>query len=255
MERRTFSRDGLRFSYLDSGGKGRPLVALHAHIMEATHLCASGRAPRARVASSSHSTNVATDTPTTPPATPAPTTCKTSKPSSITSHLNDAVLLGNSLGGINAYQFAARHPEKVRGLIIEDIGVVISDEPSFVLAWEGVFPTREALAECIGPRFAPYLEDSFRKTPTGWKLAFEPKEIVASGKCTNGDHWHDWLSTDCPALLLRGRDSRVTTQAECEQMTSRRPNTRLAELDGSHVLHFENPTAFGDVVKKFLRAL
>src|SRR5271156_2386875 len=35
MERCAFSRDGLRFSYLDSGGKGRPLVALHAHIMEA----------------------------------------------------------------------------------------------------------------------------------------------------------------------------------------------------------------------------
>ena len=32
------------------------------------------------------------------------------------------VLLGNSLGGVNAYQFAARHPERVKALIIEDIG-------------------------------------------------------------------------------------------------------------------------------------
>ena len=254
MERCAFSRDGLRFSYLDAGGRGRPLVALHAHVMEATTFAPLAKllAPEWRVIALDQRGHGHSDH--------APSYTRTDYLLDLDAlfdhlHLNDAVLLGNSLGGINAYQFAARHPEMIRGLIIEDIGVVISDEPSFVLAWEGVFPTREALAECIGPRFAPYLEDSFRKTSTGWKLAFEPKEIVASGKCTNGDHWHDWLSTDCPALLLRGRDSRVTTQAECEQMTSRRPNTRLAELDGSHILHYENPTAFGDVVKKFLRAL
>src|SRR5437879_7039934 len=46
---------------------------------------------------------------------------------------------------INAYQFAARHPEKVRALIIEDIGAEVYDDLSFALAWEGSFPTREAL--------------------------------------------------------------------------------------------------------------
>lgn len=254
MERRTFSRDGLQFSYLDSGGNGRPLVALHAHVMEALTFAplASRLAPEWRLIAldqrgHGHSDHAASYT----------RADYLHDLEALFDHLdlNDAVLLGNSLGGINAYQFAARHPEKIRGLIIEDIGVVVTDEPTFVLAWEGEFPTREALAERIGPRLTPYLEDSFRKTPTGWKLAFEPREIVASGKCLSGDHWDDWLATDCPTLLLRGRDSRVTTEAECEQMTSRRPNTHLTTLEGSHVLHVEAPEAFADAVTKFLRSL
>ena len=169
--------------------------------------------------------------------------------------LHHAVLLGNSLGGVNAYQFAKRHPEEVRGLIIEDIGAEVWDDLSFVLPWEGEFATREALAERVGPRFLPYLEASFRQTSTGWKLAFEPREIVESGKCLSGDHWQDWLASKCPTLLVRGRDSRVTTLAAAEQMALRRPNTRLKELDGGHVVHFDNPTGFTNAVKEFLQQL
>ena len=162
---------------------------------------------------------------------------------------------GQLARGVNAYQFAARHPEKVRGLIIEDIGAEVSDDLSFVLAWEGEFATREALAERVGPRLLPYLQDSFRKTPTGWRVAFDPREIVASGRSLSGDHWRDWLATECPTLLIRGRDSRVTTQAAVEEMASRRPNTRLAILDGGHVIHLDNPTGFANAVREFLSEL
>jgi esterase len=169
--------------------------------------------------------------------------------------LSKAVLLGNSLGGVNAYQFAARHPEKVLGLIIEDIGVEINDAPTFMLAWQGEFPTREALVDLIGPRFLPHLEPSFSETRTGWKLAFDPRDMVTSGKSLLGNHWHDWLATDCPALIIRGRDSRVTTESEFEQMAARRPNTRVETLNGSHVVHFEDPAAFEATIKNFLLAL
>jgi len=81
--------------------------------------------------------------------------------------LERAELLGNSLGGVNAYQFAARHPESVRALIIEDIRVVIADDTSFALAWSGTFKTRGDLEERIGPRLMPYLRDSFRSVPGG----------------------------------------------------------------------------------------
>jgi esterase len=44
-----------------------------------------------------------------------------------------AVIIGNSLGGVNAYQFAARHPQLVRALVIEDIGAVVEHDTSFAL--------------------------------------------------------------------------------------------------------------------------
>ena len=252
MERHTFRHDGLRLSYLDSGGEGRVLIALHAHLMEAVTFAplAEVLAPEWRIIAldqrghgySDHASSYTRDD-------------YLGDLEALFEHLSltDAVLLGNSLGGINAYQFAARHPAKIRCLIIEDIGTEIADNLNFVLPWDGQFPTREALAESIGPRFLPYLEDSFRETPAGWKLAFDPHDIVTSGRCLAGDHWQDWIATQCPVLLLRGRDSNVTTQAAAEQMASRRPNTRLETLDGGHILHADNPTGFSNAVNEFLQ--
>src|SRR5919202_1475461 len=100
--------------------------------------------------------------------------------------LRSAVLLGHSLGGVNAFQFAARHPTRVEALVVEDIGAVVDADTSFVLAWEGTFPDREQLAARVGPRFLPYLEDSIRRTPDGWRLAFEPRDMVASQAQVNG---------------------------------------------------------------------
>ncbi|WP_333755273.1 alpha/beta fold hydrolase [Streptomyces sp. IBSBF 3352] len=55
--------------------------------------------------------------------------------------LERPVVLGHSLGGVNAYQFAARHPGLVRALVIEDIGTEIDDDLSFCLSWPHRAPT------------------------------------------------------------------------------------------------------------------
>jgi pimeloyl-ACP methyl ester carboxylesterase len=169
--------------------------------------------------------------------------------------LNAAVMLGHSLGGLNAYQFAARYPGRVDALIVEDVGAEVSVDAGFVLDWGGCFATREALAERVGPRFLAAVQDSFRQTPQGWKLAFEPQDMVVSQNLVNGNYWADWLATTCPALLIRGRDSRLTTVSHIEQMAARRPNTRLQVLDGGHVVHLDNPAGFTKAVKGFLHNL
>ncbi len=252
MKRREFQHDGLTFSYLDADGEGEPLIALHSHWMEGITYAplAAALAPDLRVIALDQRGHGHSDH--------APTYTRDDYLGDIAAlfthlGLRAAVLLGNSLGGVNAYQFAARSPDRVSALIIEDIGVEISDDISFALPWAGTFATREELAERVGPRFLPYLEESFRKTPAGWRLAFDPRDMVASQSHLNGDHWKDWLATDCPALLLRGLESKVTTQAHLEQMATRRPQTRLESLAGGHVLHMDNPTRFAAAVTKFLR--
>jgi pimeloyl-ACP methyl ester carboxylesterase len=132
---------------------------------------------------------------------------------------------------------------------------MITDDISFILPWEGTFATREDLVNRVGARFAPYFEDSFRHTSTGWKLAFEPREMLESQRNLCGDHWQDWLATDCPALLIRGRESRVTSAEHMEQMARRRPNTTLVSLNGGHVLHVETPIEFISTVRTFLENL
>lgn len=254
MDRHEFHRDGLTLSYWDASGDGRVLIALHAHFMEAATFAplAAELAPEWRVVAldqRGHGDSDHTSTYTRGDYI--------ADLEAFVDHLGlgDAVLLGNSLGGVNAYQFAARHPDRVRGLIVEDIGAEVWDDLSFVLAWEGRFATREALVERVGPRFLPYLQDSFRQTADGWGLAFDPRDVVESGRCLAGDYWNDWLATSCPTLLLRGRDSRVTTQTATEEMAVRRPNTSLRVLDGGHITHVDDPAGFADAVREFLRNL
>ncbi len=254
MERKSFPSGGLTLSYLDAGGTGRLLIALHSHWMEGTTFAplAAALGPQWRVVAldqrgHGHSEHAASYT----------REDYLGDISALLAHLggSEVVLLGNSLGGVNAYQFAARVPEKVRGLIVEDIGVEIGDDTSFALPWAGVFRTREELAERVGERFLPYLEASIRHNSDGWRLAFEPREMVISQSHVNGNHWGDWLASSCPALLLRGAESRVTKAEHLEQMAARRPNTEFQSLKGGHVLHMDNPTEFHEAVRVFLSDL
>jgi pimeloyl-ACP methyl ester carboxylesterase len=254
MQRFSFKHNGLKFSCLDAGGSGQALIALHAHWMEGQIFAplATALAPEWRVIAPDQRGHGYSDH--------APTYSRSEYLDDLlglVDHLGlrQAVLLGNSLGGVNAYQFAARYPERVRALIIEDIGAVIDDETSFALAWSGIFKTRAELEERIGPRFLHYLQDSICSVPNGWHLAFDPRELVKSQESLNGDHWQDWLETACPALLLRGRQSRVTAQQHMEEMATRRPRTQLRNLEGGHVIHFDNPAGFGAAVREFLASL
>ncbi|MFE7509991.1 alpha/beta fold hydrolase [Streptomyces sp. NPDC057540] len=119
-----------------------------------------------------------------------------------------AAVLGHSLGGVNAYQLAARFPRLVDALIVEDIGAEVDDDSSSSLAWPHRAPSRAELLEGLGTS-ARYLIDAVREFPDGWGLAFDPKEMNASQQELNGDHWNDWISSDCPALLVRGSRSTV----------------------------------------------
>ena len=254
MDRHDFQRNGLTLSFLDAGGSGSVLIALHAHLMEGLTFAplAEAVAPQWRVIALDQRGHGHSDH-----ASTYRRGDYLGDIAALFTHLGleTAVLLGNSLGGANAYQFAARHAERVSGLVIEDIGAVIADDTSFVLPWAGTFATREALVERIGARFEPYFADSFRQTPDGWKLAVEPRDMVASQALLNGDHWDDWLASRCPALLIRGRDSKVTTAAHFDDMAARRPNTTLVTLEGGHVVHMDNPAGFAAAVTMFLRSL
>jgi esterase len=166
MQRHNFQHDGLNLSYLDTGGADQTLIALHSHWMEGQTFAslAAALAPGWRVIAldqrghgySGHASTYMRE-----------------------DYLGDldvlfvhlgisrAVLLGNSLGGVNAYQFAVRHPDYVRALIVEDIGAVIGDDTSFALSWAGVFKTCQDLEERIGPRFFPISRTRYAQSLAG----------------------------------------------------------------------------------------
>lgn len=254
MQRFCFQSQGLTLSYLDSGGNGEVLIALHAHMMEAATFIplSSALTPGWRLIALDQRGHGYSDH-----ASSYTRNDYINDLSAFFEHLKieKSVLLGNSLGGVNAYQFAARFPNRVDGLIIEDIETEIISDMSFCIAWQGVFSTREELENRIGPRFLPYFHDSIRQVACGWRLAFEPADMLASEQAVNGNHSNDWLATNCPTLLLRGRESRVTTHEKMKDMAARRSNTKFLELDGGHVIHADNPKGFADALIIFLQKL
>ncbi len=254
MSRHSFSHGGLALSWLDTASTAPALVALHAHWMEAAtfRALAAALAPGWRTIApdqrghgfSSHAPSYTRDD-------------YLGDLDALLDHLAlpRVVLLGNSLGGVNAYQYAARRPDRVRGLVIEDIGAEVHDDVSMGLPWAGRFDTRSALEAAIGAKLLPALADSIRETAAGWRLAFDPRDAVASQAHLNGDHWRDWLASTCPALVVRGKASPLTDAGHLREMSSRRPKTTFLELDGGHAVHLDDPAGFTAALSRFLTDL
>ena len=252
MERHNFTHDGLTFSYLDQGGAGAPIIALHAYWMEAGTYAdlAEALAPEWRVIAldqrghghSDHSTDLSWD-------------AFIGDLAAFLDHLGidqPVVVIGNSLGGTVAFRYAARSPERVRAMVIEESPAEEDADLVFMRAWAGTYPTREALAAKIGERLAWSVEPSFRQTPDGWTLGFSPIALADAQGGLNGDFWTDWIATDCPVLLVRGTDSEAVDGTMLESMAARRPNTELANFDAGHVVHHDQPNAFAMSVRAFL---
>jgi pimeloyl-ACP methyl ester carboxylesterase len=254
MKRAAFKHDGLTLSYLDSGGAGPLIVTLHAMWMEARSFEPFAQAlPKWRVVSldqrghglSDHSTDYSRK-------------AFVGDIRALLDHLKvtkPVVLVGNSLGGSNAFIFAAKHPKRVRALVIEESPPVGDGSFDFVLVWRGLFPTREALEKKIGERLAWSVAPSFRETARGWTLAFDPADLVAIKKVLNGDYWRDWLATTCPALVVRGTESRAVDGKVLQAMADRRPNTKLLSLKAGHVVHHDAAGKFNTAVKRFIEKL
>ncbi|MFC7906208.1 alpha/beta fold hydrolase [Streptomyces nigra] len=147
--RAALTLDGRRLSYLGSGGPGHPLLALHGHFSEGRTFAPLARAlfPHWRAVAPDQRGHGFSDR--------GPDFSREgciADATALLTHLGleRPVVLGHSLGGVNAYQLAARHPGLVRALVIEDIGTEIDDDLSFCPSWPHRAPTRTALTEQLG---------------------------------------------------------------------------------------------------------
>jgi len=254
MQRFSFEHEGMTLSYLDAGGDRPLIIALHAIWMEARSFEDFATSmPEWRVVSmdqrghglSDHSPDYSRAT-------------FVSDIAALLDHLGarePVVLIGNSLGGTNAFFFAARHPNRVRALVVEEGPPEQHESMTFVLDWRGLYPTAEALEQKIGERLAWSVRPSFRETAHGWTLAFDPEDLVAMKEVLNGNFWDEWLMSTCPALVVRGTTSKAVDGKLLESMAARRPNTELVSLEAGHVTHHDDPAGFVSKVRAFLRKL
>lgn len=247
-------------SYLDAGGTGRPLLALHGHLSEGASFTALAEAlgEEWRVIAPDQRGHGDSDR--------AATYDRAGYVADLIALLEHvtpgtpAVALGHSLGGINGYHLAADRPDLVAAVIAVDAPVELplheTSPLAFVLGFPYTAPTREELVAACGP-MGPMIAPALRPLAddTGWRLPFHPQDTVASENAVHGDHWDAWLASDCPALLIHGRRSQVLGQEQADAMVSRRPGTSYAPVDADHFVQLQDPEGFALAVKEFLAGL
>ncbi|WP_329381629.1 alpha/beta hydrolase [Streptomyces sp. NBC_01351] len=253
--------DDRTLSYLDFGGPGRPLLALHGGMSEGAAFTglAAVLGDEWRVIAPDQRGHGDSDR--------APDHSRegyVADAVALLDHLGiqtPVAVLGYSLGGLNAVHLAAAHPHRVGALIDVDATVTVhparSDWFGFLRGMRYTAPTTEELLAAAGPVGAQFVAQALRPLPggSGWRLPFHPQDQLDSIEACRGDHWDAWLASDCPALLVHGTRSEALPQEVADEMVSRRPGTSYAPLDGDHFVPFQDPQGFHEAVRKFLAGL
>jgi pimeloyl-ACP methyl ester carboxylesterase len=180
--------------------------------------------------------------------------------------LNKIMILGHSLGGKVAMQFAVTYPDKVEKMIVVDIGpkkypvtnqFVVDALDRFD---PGTLPSRKE-AEALLSLYIKeegtkqfllknlYWDDNQRLQ---WRFYFDSIKQNIKGVSEATPVPAQPLNT--PVLFLKGEHSDYIFNADTKLMKEIFPNSRLEIIPNTgHWVHADNPEAFFNAVDKFLK--
>jgi len=161
--------------------------------------------------------------------------------------------LGTSMGGIIGMMIAAAQKQRISGLVLNDVGAVISAEGlKRILGYVGVgsaFKTAEEAMTYLKSVLAPFnitseahwkymFDASFSVLPDGrYALAYDPginqpfRDAVSKPEgIADVDLTAVWNEITCPTLLLRGERSDILPKAVAESMQQSRQSVKLVEI-------------------------
>jgi len=143
--------------------------------------------------------------------------------------ISNFILLGHSLGGINAIQFASRKKDVVR-LIVEDIGTEVPHPRKFFDNFPKYFRSVAEVNEEFQKRGRPlstYFMESLTYDGVNWSFRFSYDDIFQSESSLAGDYWNEWERIGIPTLLLHGGKTWACKTENLVEMEKRNRNSRL----------------------------
>jgi pimeloyl-ACP methyl ester carboxylesterase len=175
--------------------------------------------------------------------------------------LGPAVLVGQSMGGLNAFLVAARRPDLVRALVVVEASPggpnpqVPERVGAWLDSWPVPFPTlADAKAFFGGDTLSAqtWLE-VLEEHPDGYRPLFRREDMVSSMADTaERDYWGEWSRVRCPALVVVGERGFVP-QDDVAEMARRVASARGALVpEAGHDLHLERPHAWRELAEAFL---
>ncbi len=189
---------------------------------------------------------------------------------------DQVILVGHSMGGRVAYTFAARYPDRVRGLVIEDIGPNMSPESASlsarVLQTVPVpFASKREAKEWFETQFPVLFSDLHDPLALGawlyanitensegravWRFHAEGiRQAIVSGR--NRERWQEIEQLSVPTLVVRGELSHDLPRDVFDRMLRSNKMIQGVEIAGAgHWVHSERHEPFVTAVREFTDSL
>lgn len=265
-----WSSDGVDLGVVEFGGSGRPVVLLHGLMGRATtwwpvagELHRHGRVVGIDARCHGRSGSVPGDPPD--PHRMALDALE------LIEELDagPAALVGHSMGGLHALLAAARRPDLVSALVVEDMAVDLTGLPAHTLddmhAWFSAIPQPQpslaAVREAFGhPRrtVGDYMAECVEERADGYHLLTAVDDATGiAAHWTGRAHWDvvDALAAArVPTLLIEAEES-ITPPGQLELVARRIPGARHVRLPGTgHLAHADDPAGYLDAVHALLAA-
>lgn len=183
-------------------------------------------------------------------------------------------LLGHSMGGINAIVYAARHPQQVRRLVIEDAGPgafeasdgatrirkEFATTPHRFDTWEAATDFMRALRPTVTEEARQQrLKSMLKELPGGgftWR--YDHVGIAATRLNPDPSRAIDLAShvqaIACETLVVRGGRSDYLQPEMVARMRTLNPRIEAIDIpDAGHYIHDDQPERFAQAVTAFLK--
>ena len=180
-------------------------------------------------------------------------------------NLTNAILLGHSMGGKAAMNYALQYPERLEKLIIVDIAPRLYDLEHYVIA-DGLVAiplpelTSRNQADEILSKYVPepdvrqfLLKNLQRKSEGGFSWKINLPVIRQKLKNIGVDLLKEG-TFDKPTLFIRGVRSSYVRDQDWQRISEVFPAARLETMETGHWVQAEKPQEFVDVVTRWLSA-
>jgi pimeloyl-ACP methyl ester carboxylesterase len=174
--------------------------------------------------------------------------------------LAPVLLIGQSMGGLNAFLVAARRSDLVRSLVVVEArpspsSSAQSDVEKWLNSWPLPFHSLADARAYFGGEtlYAQTWLEMLEERDNGYWPICRTEEMVRSmADIVTVDYWAEWDRIACPTLIVGGENGFIP-QDDCQAMASRIPHGRYVQIpQAGHDLHLDRPDLWRQAVEVFL---